>query len=134
MLPGMRAICVALLIACSSEEVGKRADPAVVDPADYTLTLESMRTAIEAHRGPGCLRMFTYVACRGCAPMYRLDPIEVGTGVGPCARSTFTAGALVQTKNAPPGDSFTWTCRGGALGGAWDNTVDERTGALLCRD
>ncbi len=121
-------------MACSSEEIGKRAEKASVDPADYTLTLQQAEKAIEAHTGPGCLRMFPYVACRGCIAKYRLDPIEAGEAVGPCERSTFVAGPEVTTANAPQGKTFTWTCNGGALGGTWNNGAMESTGALICRD
>ena len=121
-------------MACSSEEVGKHADKASVDPADYNLTLEQAENAIGAHTGPGCLRMYPYVACRGCVPKYRLDPVDVGDGAGPCGRSTFVAGSEVTTANAPPGKTFTWTCNGGALGGSWNNGSTESTGALVCRD
>jgi hypothetical protein len=123
----MRALlAVCILAGCSSsEDLGTQKQKL---SEDYPLTLEQATAAIEAHDGDGCLRMDSFVACRGCAPQYRLDPVADGASVGPCGRSTFVAGRVVRTRNEK---TFTWTCASSPLGGSWNG---EETGALVCRE
>lgn len=131
----MRAALVLLvaLAGCSDDELGKQQQP-VRDPADYQLSADDARAAIEAHDGDGCLRMDPFVPCRGCAPRYRLVAIATGANVGPCGRSTFVAGREVLTADAPRGSAYTWTCLAGPLGGAWSNGAIDMVGALTCRE
>lgn len=126
------ALAIALLLpACGSEEVGTSKSP--LRPEDFPLSLEEAEAAIAAHDGRGCLQLIPYVECRGCAPRYRLDPIAAGASIGPCRRSTFVAATVVQTANADPGQTFTWTCSDAPLGGSWTNGARVDQGALVCR-
>jgi len=131
----MRALLLALLLSgCGSEELSTKKEPLSRDPADYPLSLAQAQAAIEAHDGAGCLRLDPFVECRGCAPRYRLVPIATNATIDGCGRSTFSAGKLVRTANAPPGETYTWTCLGGPLGGTWSNGTITEVGALTCRD
>ena len=118
-------VAVALVTGCADEELATQKQKLA---ADYPLLLEEAEAAIEAHDGNGCLRMDSFVECRGCVPRYRLDPVAEGTAVGPCERTTFVAGRVVRTRNEA---TFTWTCASGPLGGTWNG---REVGALVCRD
>lgn len=123
---------ILLLVGCGGEDVGQ-SKQALVDPADYPLTLAEAEAQIAAHEGPGCLKLEPYVECRGCAPRYRLDAIAEGAPVGPCGKSTFVAGTTV--KNADPKlGAVTWTCQSGPSGGRWmAEGATVMFGALVCR-
>lgn len=122
---------ILLLVGCGGEDLGQSKQP-LVDPASFPYTLAEAEAQIAAHEGPGCLKLEPYVEYRGCAPRYRLDPIEEGALVGPCAKSTFVAGTTV--KNADPKlGAVTWTCQSAPFGGLWATGAAIMPGALVCR-
>jgi hypothetical protein len=126
----MRSLIAAVVLTgCGSDELATQKQP--LSAADFPLSLKQAEAAIEAHDGNGCLRMSSFVECRGCPPRYRLDPIVDAAVVGPCGRSTFVAGRVVTEQND---QTYSWTCTSGPLGGTWTSGAAAGVGALVCRE